>query len=176
MFKKVLVPLDGSKVAESALAHIKNMAWEGSIEKVILLTITQVKFPVPDIVLPEVGILQGLDSKEPQQAELNRYRNYLKRMKNQLRSEGIKAEAVVSEGNDPAKNTVDFCEENNVDLIVIATHGYRGMKKLFLGSVASKVMHESRIPVLLIRVEETAYQPLSPGLYDSRPPGAWLHS
>ncbi len=48
---------------------------------------------------------------------------------------------------------MNYAEANDVDLIVIATHGYTGMKKLMFGSVALRVLHDSHVPVLLIRSE-----------------------
>ena len=45
----------------------------------------------------------------------------------------------------------DYAKENGIDMIVIATHGYTGLKKLMLGSVALGVLQESHVPVLLIR-------------------------
>ena len=47
----------------------------------------------------------------------------------------------------------DYAQEHGCDLIVIATHGYTGMKKMMLGSIALKVLHQSHVPVLLVRPE-----------------------
>ena len=57
------------------------------------------------------------------------------------------------EANSPAHKITDYALEKGIDLIVIGTHGYTGLKKLILGSVASGVLNSSSVPVLLIRPE-----------------------
>jgi nucleotide-binding universal stress UspA family protein len=67
---------------------------------------------------------------------------------------GMNVSMETLESYHPAQAITDYAEKNGVDLIVIATHGYTGMKKMLLGSIALKVLHESNVPVLLIRPEE----------------------
>ncbi|OPY08840.1 MAG: Stress response protein NhaX [Syntrophaceae bacterium PtaB.Bin095] len=71
-------------------------------------------------------------------------------MQSRLRSEGMKVNAEVLEG-ETAHTIIDYAKENHVDLIVIATHGYKGVKRVMFGSVALKVLHDAHVPVLLIR-------------------------
>ncbi len=175
MFTKVLVPLDGSRLAECALATVINMAREGSIGEVILLSIAEVKLPIADFAFSESGIAPGFDFQELRHTKLDKYHNYLGRVEAQLSSEGIKAETVVVENSTAAKYIADFAEEIDADLIVMATHGYTGMKKLFLGSVAAKVVNESRIPVLLIRPEATLHDRSTPRVYEAKSAGRSLH-
>ncbi|MDP3097452.1 MAG: universal stress protein [Syntrophales bacterium] len=80
-------------------------------------------------------------------------RNYLEDLKSRFASEGIHVKTVSLEGNRPAETISDYAQKNGMELIVIATHGYTGLKKMMLGSVASGVLHESHIPILLIRPE-----------------------
>ena len=80
-------------------------------------------------------------------------RKYLADVESRLASEGIKVKMESLEGNRPADAISDYAQKNGTDMIVIATHGYTGLKKLMLGSVALGVLHESHIPVLLIRPE-----------------------
>ena len=74
-------------------------------------------------------------------------------MESRLGSEGIKVKTDSVEGNRPADTIVEYAQENGMDLIIIGTHGYTGLKKLLLGSVAFAVLHQSHIPILLIRPE-----------------------
>ena len=80
-------------------------------------------------------------------------RKYLADVESRLASEGIKVKTESLEGNRPAEIISDYAQKNGMDMIVIATHGYTGMKKLMFGSVALEVLHESHVPVLLIRPE-----------------------
>ncbi|MGC8893799.1 MAG: universal stress protein [candidate division WOR-3 bacterium] len=61
-------------------------------------------------------------------------------------------ERVVLKANDAAGGVARFCEENPVDLIVMATHGRTGLRKTLLGSVAEKILRNVEIPVLTVRV------------------------
>lgn len=70
-----------------------------------------------------------------------------------LPSEGIKVQTEAIESTDPSHTITDYVQKNGAELIVIATHGYTGMRKMMLGSIALKVLHESNVPVLLIRPE-----------------------
>ena len=74
-------------------------------------------------------------------------------MKSRLSSEGIKVESVSMEANRPAEMIMDYAKKNGMELIIMATHGHTGFKRLMLGSVASGVLNQSTVPVLLIRPE-----------------------
>jgi len=147
MFNKVLVPLDSSKLAECALPYLKKLASGNKVGEVILLTVAKV-----DISYNEVA-LSDFDFQAFRSAALDKYRKYLAGVQSDLRAEGLQVETVVIEGGNPSQAIADFSEKSSVDLIVIATHGYTGMKKMLIGSVAFKILHESHIPVLLIRPE-----------------------
>jgi nucleotide-binding universal stress UspA family protein len=145
MFKKVLVPLDGSELAECALSYVKNMIREGSIGEVILLRVVNVDL--------RMGIPGNLDINAIRENIFNESRKYLADVKSRLAAEGITVKAESVEGSRPDDVIADYVQKNGVDMIVIATHGYTGLKKLMLGSVALGVLHESHVPVLLIRPE-----------------------
>jgi nucleotide-binding universal stress UspA family protein len=74
-------------------------------------------------------------------------------MASQLRSKGIKVTTKALEANRPAYTIMDYAQKNGLDIIVMATHGHTGFKKLLMGNVAFGVLHESHVPVLLIRPE-----------------------
>ncbi len=81
-------------------------------------------------------------------------RAYLEKRAGELQSLGIKASQLVTQGN-PADEILDFAEKNDIGLIIISTHGRTGISHWALGSIASKVLQRSRIPVLLIRSTES---------------------
>jgi nucleotide-binding universal stress UspA family protein len=145
MFKKVLVPLDGSELAECALPYVKNMVREGSAGEVILLRVVNVDF--------KMGAPRNFDYNALRENIFTECRKYLGDVKSRLASDGIQVQTDALEGNRPADVIGNYVRENDTDLIVIATHGYTGLKKLMLGSVALGVLHESHVPVLLIRPE-----------------------
>ena len=146
MYKRILVPLDGSPLAECALAHVKNFIKDGSGE-VILLNVVKV-----DIVLATVYDKE-CDINLIRERLFAASRKYLTDIESRLRSERFTVKAVSIEASAPADAITDYARENRIDVIVIATHGYTGMKKMLLGGVALGILHHSPVPVHLIRPE-----------------------
>jgi len=153
MYKKVLVPLDGSAFSECTLPHITAMVKEGHVGEIILFSVAEMKIPLNYYAVDDGGFIQSFDFQAFWNSEIDKSQKYLAGVKSKLNSEGIKAETVLMKGYTPAQTIIEFSNEKGVDLIVIATHGYTGMKRLMLGSVAFRVLHESQVPVLLIRPE-----------------------
>lgn len=151
MYKKVLVPLDGSELAECSLNHIRNLAKDGAIGEVVLLNAVVIELPLREINADEDMFSKGFDYMAFREARLGRSRKYLDSVQAKLSSEGIKVKTESLETGRPADLIIDYAGENGVDMIVIATHGYSGMRNMLLGSVAFRVLHEANMPVLLIR-------------------------
>jgi nucleotide-binding universal stress UspA family protein len=145
MYKKILVPLDGSELAECSLPHVEKIAKGDSASEVTLLNVVKVE------ILPEAS---GTFYTTGSRAELfTESRKYLAGVASRLASEGITVITKTLEGNWPAETISDYVQNNRVDLIVIATHGYSGLKGLVFGSVALRILHDSHIPILLVRPE-----------------------
>ncbi len=153
MYKKVLIPLDGSDLAECAIPHLKNLAKEGSIGEVVLFNVVETEIPLAYPYLPYDGSMPSVDFQALLDEQYDKVKKYLEETQAKLVSEGIKVECVIVRGGRTSQAIIDYVNKHKVDLIMIATHGYTGMKKMLLGSVAFKVLHESQAPVLLIRPE-----------------------
>ena len=153
MYKKVLVPLDSSGLAECTLSHLEALVKDGHVGAVVLLSVVEMKLPLNYLATEDSGFTEEFDFQAFWNEEVDKYQRYLADMQNALSAKGIKAETVVVKGAAPADAIIDFTQKNNVDMIVMATHGYTGFKKLLMGSVAFRVLHESPVPVLLIRPE-----------------------
>jgi nucleotide-binding universal stress UspA family protein len=147
MYKKVLVPLDGSELAECALKHVKNLVKEGSAGDVTLFNVVKVDTPWAEL----YG--QNFDINAMKEALFASARKYLTKIESQLNSEGIKVKTESLEANSPAYKITEYARENGMELIIMGTHGYTGLEKLIMGSVASGVLNSSSVPVLLIRPE-----------------------
>ena len=159
MYEKILVPLDGSKLAECALPYAKEMAKGCQTEEIILVSITervsgQTRAPeVQELYhASERRGLQGAGSevsvtfgKKERQAK-----KYLSRIAEGLESRGIKARKKVLLGN-PAEEIVKSAEHEDIGVIIMASHGRSGPSRWAYGSVADKVFRASSVPVLMIR-------------------------
>jgi nucleotide-binding universal stress UspA family protein len=151
MYKKVLVPLDGSALAECTLYHVKNLFKDGSVRNVTLLNV--VKVDLPWATIKNARSRQDIDLSAIRKPLFIASRKYLADIESQLVSKGINVKTESLEGNRPADTITEYAQKKGMDMIIIGTHGYTGLKKLMLGSVAFGVLHQSHIPVLLIRPE-----------------------
>ena len=71
--------------------------------------------------------------------------------KSQSKQHGVEPETVFLKGNDVASIVIDYSEKNNFDAIVIGSRGHGKVKTVLLGSVSHNVLHNSKIPVLIIK-------------------------
>jgi len=149
MYKKILVPLDGSKLAECALPHVEELAKGCGTEEVILVSVTErVKgyraLEDPGQRLGQRLIPEAFGKKEKQA------QRYLDRIAKTMASIGINVSTEVLLW-EPAEAIVGYAKQYECDLIVMASHGRSGPSRWAHGSVADKVLRASCIPVLMIR-------------------------
>jgi len=146
MYQKILVPLDGSKLAEQAIPYATELCKGNTI--VTLLQV--VHLPLP-LAAPDVSMAVPMpDPQELRQEALD----YLESMAGELRQEGLNIETVAIEQDVTADAIVNYAKEHDMDLIVMTTHGRSGFSRLVFGSVAESVVRQTPCPVLLIRVQE----------------------
>jgi len=144
MYKKILVPLDGSKLAEKALGHAEKLA-EAFDAEIILLQVVPIMpiYGAPELVMPFV-----VDEKQREGAE-----RYLTNLAEELEKRDLKVTAKVKTGMQVAAEIIDFAKENGVDLIAMSTHGHSGITRWVLGSVAHKVLTRAETPILLVHLK-----------------------
>jgi nucleotide-binding universal stress UspA family protein len=146
MYKTLMVPLDGSELAECVLPHVESLAQGGQVKKVILSQVIAPLFPHTGY--SEIG---GKQLKEIENAHREAAKEYLQKIAAQLMiPPTMHLETKVLYG-DVAGTLADFAEMSEVDLIVIATHGRSGVGRWLLGSVAERILHASSVPVLMVR-------------------------
>lgn len=133
MLQKILVPLDGSKLAERALPYAKAIL-AGKGGEVVLFTVAS---------LAAAG-------KEPDQPLIPFIGSYLDSIARDLESQKIKVSTAIGQG-DAADQIIDHAGAKDIDLIVICTHGYSGVRRWAVGSVAYKVLQGCCNPILLIK-------------------------
>ncbi len=142
MYQKILVPLDGSKLAECVLSHVKSLVKDAAAQEVTLLHVIRINVPGADVDLSAL--------REPIFAAA---RKYLAKMESGLVSAEVKVKTEVLEANWTASSITEYAQKNGMDLIVMSTHGHTGFRRMMLGSVAHGVLSQSSVPVLLIRPE-----------------------
>lgn len=142
MFKKVLVPLDGSELSESALTHVTDIISDCHAADVVLM---RIKEPLDPNV---IGTLDAKVAVELDEAYRDEAARYLDKVVETLKEKGIAAKTEVLSGN-PAEEIIKYSQKNDIDLIIMSTRGRSGISRLVFGSVAEKVIRNSTVPVLI---------------------------
>ena len=153
MFERILVCLDGSKLAEQIMPYATEEAirFQG---KLVLLQVVQEPiafspgFPGEGPVPIETNTM----IEETEEA-LKRARAYLAKLAAPLRKRGVQVETVAMPGR-AGEAILDYANANGINLITIATHGRGGLRRVVFGSVADHVLRESGLPVLVIRPQD----------------------
>lgn len=146
MYRHILVPLDGSELAEQVLPHVHALAANEGTTRITLLR------AVPPVFTTSVDYsgmfaTTATDALETLESEA---RDYLDRIAAQFRAEGYTVATEVS-AMPAAEAVLDYAESQHADLITIATHGRSGVSRWVFGSVTQKVVQACPVPVLVIR-------------------------
>lgn len=143
IYRRILLPLDGSPLAEQAVPHAIGQAERFQAE-LLLLKVLQ---PLPERSMSSPGRRQAED------LSAQMAREYLEGVAAVIREQDIPVQVVTVEGQ-AHPQIVQFAEENEVDMIVMSTRGQSGLSRWLIGSVADRVVRGATVPVLLIRVTE----------------------
>lgn len=150
MYERILVPLDGSKIGEAALAHVEKlvskMAPKVKTEVILFQVISSLTHYV---IAGEASVQVPYSEKEIGQIK-KKAKNYLDKAGESLRSKGVTVKTKVATGK-AAKEIVKAADEIKVDLIAMSTHGRSGLSRLTFGSITDKVLRAGTVPVLVVR-------------------------
>lgn len=145
-FKKILLPLDGSETAAEAIPYAEELATLSGATLVLLQVVADKR--------EEVQLTEDFKVKLPTEQQLlaavDHSTRMLQRFADELMWRKIPTEVVVDVG-DTATKILDYAAHNNVDLIVMCTHGRTAVARWVYGSIANKVLSSAACPVLLVR-------------------------
>ena len=148
MYKKILVPLDGSKKAEAILPHVEELAHCVGAEVIFLQVIEPFHMYVDSYVyISDVNVEANLRETLRDDAQ-----SYLDGLRGEFLEKGIPSKSLVEEG--PVVGTIiGVAEREGAELVAMASHGRTGLSRVFYGSVAAGVLHQVDRPLLLIRAD-----------------------
>lgn len=145
MYRRILVPLDGSRTSQLGLAQAVRLAKsQGSslrllhvVDALALMTAPEMSYDISDL----IEVLKG-DGKR-----------ILEKGAAHARKHGVKVQTLMveSRGGHAASSIIDEAKKYHASLIVLGTHGRRGLKRMVMGSDAEEVVRNSPVPVLLVR-------------------------
>lgn len=153
MYSRILVPLDGSKLAEKALAHAEGLAKSSGATVYLIMSMTRHH-------AGEAAIGGGLEadqsvaraaelSRQLEEAEIQVAQQYLDHAATDLKSSGLETVVELTTGP-PHEHIIDYAKQHGVDLIVMSTHGHGGLKRMLLGSTTDRVIRSGELPVLVV--------------------------
>jgi nucleotide-binding universal stress UspA family protein len=150
MYDKILVPLDGSQYAQCSLDYVRALASGCKAQEVIVLRVVEPLRADETVLLTEINedVIPKLEAKKKEEAS-----DYVSGIAKRLGKEGLPARGEVIFGK-PEEEIIGYAEKNKFDLIVMSTHGRSGTSKWAFGSVADRVAHYSKVPVMFALTSE----------------------
>lgn len=147
--KTIVVPLDGSRLAEKILPHAEALAKRMNLEIILIRAYT-----LPPVAhYPAEGYRPNWDELANRVTE--NVRQYLEQVQRRLQSEGLSRVSTMLAEGDAAKNIIDVAKTTRDNLVALSTHGRSGFGRLVLGSVTDRVVRHSGDPILVIRPQPT---------------------
>jgi len=143
MFKRILYPTDFSDVSKKALAHIKQLKESGGETVILLHVIDERQIQAIESFVSEHSekltkdIIEGVNQE-------------MQSIEKELAQAGFKVESTLEVGN-PLREILRIEKEEDVSLIVLASHGKTNLEEIFLGSVSEKVARRCKKPILIIK-------------------------
>ena len=152
MYDKIVIPVDGSELAECVLPYIENIVNHGGVKEIVFLRVIE----------SFTASIAGADfimGEEESTSLQNRHevaaRNYLDQLIGRLQYDTVTVSGEVITGK-AAENIADFASHQGADLLIMATHGRSGVSRWVMGSVAERVIRWSCVPVLIVRPPQCA--------------------
>lgn len=153
MYSQILVPLDGSKLSEKAIPHAQGLARPVRAKVHLINVFTS----HPSGGSPLGGGIEANQSvsntaeiaRQLHEALISETQEYLEHKAKQLTDDGIETQIEITEGS-PHDHIIDYARQHSIDLIVMASHGHGGIKRLLTGSTTDKVIRSGEIPVLVV--------------------------
>jgi len=146
MYNTILVPLDGSKLAECVLPHVETLVKGSQAKRVIFARVVEPFLPPTSEYIFSDDQIKKVDKENRAYAE-----KYLKEIVGQAKyGSGVRIETTILSGNVP-DSLAEFANKNGADIIVIATHGRSGVSRWVWGGVADRILRSSCVPVLMVR-------------------------
>ena len=148
MYKKIMVPMDGSELAECVLAHVQTMAEARGVQTVVFVRVVEPFSLTP--VRGETGWfteeeMEQVDTKSKATAE-----SYLDKLVSGIDYGKVSVQKEILVGK-AAESLAEYTKKNDIDLIIVATHGRSGVSRWVWGSVADRLLRSAHVPVLMVR-------------------------
>ncbi|KPJ75590.1 MAG: hypothetical protein AMJ54_14480 [Deltaproteobacteria bacterium SG8_13] len=149
MYKKILVPLDGSTRAEAILAHVEPMA------RLFEATVLLLKVEEPGLLLGFDEVIDFTLYQQQRDRQRQESEAYLEAIATDLKAAGISSEIVIATGA-VVGTILEVADNDGAELIAMASHGWSGLSRVFYGSIAAGVLQRIDRPLLVVRSRDVS--------------------
>jgi len=153
VYRRILYPTDGSEGAREAFEHALYLADRHDATLHVLNVVSDARWSMFD---EEGGAVTSVDVEAIQESLEERGSTVVSETAEEATDRDVDCVTDVVTGGPPHRSILDYVEDNDVDLVVMGTHGRRGFDRLLMGSVAEKVVRASPVPVLTVKMREEA--------------------
>ena len=154
MYQKIMVPLDGSQLAECVIPHAEAIAKGCGADAVVFVRVVEPVVQKLQTIKADEYVFKDDELARLESAARSAAQDYINDVVSRVKSGGVGAKGEViplSYDIKPADVLADYAEKNGVDLIVIATHGRSGASRWAWGGVADRMLRAACVPVLMVR-------------------------
>lgn len=153
VYRHILVPLDGSALAEQILPHVRALTPDKRAQITLLRSVPRIPSHTIEFDKTAPSPLDAV-TEHAQEAAV-----YLAGLADRLRGEGYQVETVVVLQNDPHEAIIDYARQYGADIVALVTHGRGGLGRLAYGSVADRLLRQAPVPLLVVRPGAVEDQP-----------------
>jgi len=146
MYKRILAPLDGSDLSECSLQHVRAVATGCGVTEVVLLRVVE---PLSSQAIAAYAEAGGDWLARAEQENEDDAGRYLSQAEDRLEKQGLPVRTALLHGR-AAEEILDYAGSNQVDLIIMSTHGRSGISRWAFGSVTDRVLRDSAVPVMTV--------------------------
>ena len=154
MYRKIMVPLDGSELAECVFPHVEAIVGGCNVEEVVFIrAVEPVHLPIGALT-DGAGVFTEVDAEKLRRqldtGNDSAAKDYLSQVVSRVKLDRVKVHTEVLKGN-VTESLAKYATNNDFDLIIIATHGRSGVSRWVWGSVADRLLRSACVPVLMMR-------------------------
>ena len=156
MFSNILLPLDGSELGERAILKAENLArFNASVHLIhVIPRQSELQVGLFSAISARAAEHQRRAARDLREDRIASGKEYLERLAFQLRDTGLRVITAIEEGA-VAEKIIEYAKEHDVDLVIMSSYGYGGIKRRLLGSVTQGVIRDSETPVLVLPAVRT---------------------
>jgi nucleotide-binding universal stress UspA family protein len=145
MYKRIMVPLDGSKLAECVLPHVESLVKAGQVGELVFVRVVEPFNFLSGETMPRQDEIARLDAQARAEGE-----NYVQNVAGRMKSNAVTVRGEVLFGK-PSVQLSEYANNGGFDLVIIATHGRSGISRWVWGSVADRLLRAVCMPILMVR-------------------------